>query len=93
MTIHLRFIRKVWISSTLSASVILPFTYPHILTLLTSNSLLSLMIALLASVIQLSLSLIHTFLMKLKWSIFAPRFTSSDWSTHVVVIGHVTNVM
>ena len=35
-----------------------PFTYPHILTLLTSNSLLysSVMIALLASVIQLSLT-------------------------------------
>ena len=41
------------------ASVTLPFTYPHILTLLTSNSLLSMMIASLASVIQLSLTYPH----------------------------------
>ena len=40
------------------------FTYPHILTLLTSNSLL--MIAWLASVIQLSLTYPHIFLMRLK---------------------------
>ena len=45
--------------STPSASVTLPFTYPHILTLLTSNSLLSVMIASLASVIQLSLTYPH----------------------------------
>ena len=49
----------MWISATPSASVTLPFTYPHILTLLTSNSLLSMMIALLASVIQLSLTYPH----------------------------------
>ena len=67
--IHLHFIRNMWISSTASASVTLPFTYRHILTLLTSNLLLSMMIASLVSVIQLSLSLIHTFLMKLKWII------------------------
>ena len=46
-------------SATPSASVTLPFTYPHILTLLTSNSLLSMMIASLASVIQLSLTYPH----------------------------------
>ena len=45
--------------STPSASVTLPFTYPHILTLLTSNSLLSMMIASLASVIQLSFTYPH----------------------------------
>ena len=49
----------MWISATPSASVTLPFTYPHILTLLTSNSLLSMMIASLASVIQLSLTYPH----------------------------------
>ena len=59
MIIHLSFIRNVWISATPSASVTLPFTYPHILTLLTSNSLLSMMIASLASVIQLSLTYPH----------------------------------
>ena len=58
MIIHLSFIRNVWISATPSASVTLPFTYPHILTLLTSNSLLS-MIASLALVIQLSLTYPH----------------------------------
>ena len=36
-----------------------PFTYPHILTLMTSNSLLSMMTASLASVIQLSLTYPH----------------------------------
>ena len=59
MIIHLSFIRNMCISATPSASVTLPFTYPHILTLLTSNSLLSLMIASLASVIQLSLTYAH----------------------------------
>ena len=59
MIIHLSFIRDVWISATPSASVTLPFTYPHILTLLTSNSLLSMMIALLVSVIRLSLTYPH----------------------------------
>ena len=59
MVIHLSFIRNVWISATPSASVTLPFTYPHILTLLTSNSLLSMMIASLAAVIQLSLTYPH----------------------------------
>ena len=48
-----------WISARPSASVTLPFTYPHILTLLTSNSLLSMMIASLALVIQLSLTYPH----------------------------------
>ena len=56
MVIHLSFIRNVWISATSSATVTLPFTYPHILKLLTSNSLLSKMIASLALVIQLSLT-------------------------------------
>ena len=56
MIIHLSFIRNVWISATPSASVTLPFTYPHLLTPLTSNSLLSMMIASLAAVIQLSLT-------------------------------------
>ena len=59
MIIHLTFIRNVWISARPSASVTLPFIYPHILTLLTSNSLLSMMIASLASVIQLSLTYPH----------------------------------
>ena len=59
MIIHLSFNRNVWISATPSDTVTLPFTYPHILTLLTSNSLLSMMIALLASVIQLSLTYPH----------------------------------
>ena len=49
----------MWISATPSASVTLPFTYPHILALLTSNSLLSMMIASLALVIQLSLTYPH----------------------------------
>ena len=56
MIIHLSFIRNVWIGATPSASVTLPFTYPHILTLLTSNSLLSMMIPSLASIIQLSVT-------------------------------------
>ena len=59
MVINLSFIMNVWISATSSASVTLPFTYPHILTLLTSNSLLSMMTASLASVIQLSLTYPH----------------------------------
>ena len=59
MIIHLSFIRNAWISATPSASITLPFTYPHILTLLTSNSLLSMMIASLASVIKLSLTYSH----------------------------------
>ena len=59
MIIHLSFIRNVWISATPSASVTLPFTYPHILALLTSNLLLSMMIASLPSVIQLSLTYPH----------------------------------
>ena len=59
MIIHLSFIRNVWISATPSATVTLPFTYPHILTLLTSNSFLSMMIASLASVIQLPLTYPH----------------------------------
>ena len=42
-----------------STTVTLPFTYSHILTLLTSNSLLNTMIASLASVIQLSLTYPH----------------------------------
>ena len=51
----------MWISVTPSASVTLPVTYPHILAPLTSNSLLSMMIASLASVIQLSLTYPHVF--------------------------------
>ena len=47
------------ISATPSATVTLPFTYLHSLTLLTSNSLLSMMIASLALVIQLSLTYPH----------------------------------
>ena len=49
--------KRVWTSATPIAAVTLSFTYPHILTLLTSNSLL--MIAWLASVIQLSLTYPH----------------------------------
>ena len=59
MIIHLSFIRNTWISATLSATVTLPFTYQHILTLLTNNSLLSMMIASLSLVIQLSLTYPH----------------------------------
>ena len=59
MIIHLSFIRNVWISATPSVTVTPPFTYPHILALLTSNSLLSMMIPSLASVIQLSLTYPH----------------------------------
>ena len=59
MIIYLSFIRNVRISATPSATVTLPFTYPHILTLLTSNSLSSMMITSLASVIQLSLTYPH----------------------------------
>ena len=59
MIIHSSFIRNMWISTTPSACVTLPFTYPHALALLTSNSLLSMIIVLLASVIQLSLTYPH----------------------------------
>ena len=59
MIINLSFIRNVGISATPSAAVTLPFTYPHIVKLMTSNSLLSMMIALLASIIQLSLTYPH----------------------------------
>ena len=59
MIIHLSFIRNVRISATPSATVTLPFTNPYILTLLTRNSLLSMMIASLTSVIQLSLTYSH----------------------------------
>ena len=59
MIIHLSFVRNVWISATPSASVTLPFKYPQILTQLTSNSLLSMVIASLASVIQLSITYPH----------------------------------
>ena len=59
MIIHSSFIRNMWIIATPSACVTLPYTYPHVLTLLTSNSLLSVMIASLASVIQLSLTYPH----------------------------------
>ena len=47
------------ILTTLIATVTFHFTYPHILTLLTSNSLLSMMIALPASLIQLSFTHPH----------------------------------
>ena len=59
MIIHSSFIRNVWISATLSASITLPLTYPHVLTLLKSNSLLSMMIASLAPIIELSLTYPH----------------------------------
>ena len=59
MIIHLSFIRNVWISATPSASITLPFIYLHLQTLLASNSLLSMMIASLDSVIQLSLTYPH----------------------------------
>ena len=59
MIIHLSFISFVWISVTPSDSVTLPFTYPLILTLLISNSLLNMMIASLVLVIQLSLTYPH----------------------------------
>ena len=41
MTVHSSFIRNVSISAKQSACVTLPFTYPQVLTLLASNSLLS----------------------------------------------------
>ena len=56
MIIHSSFIMNLWISAISSACVTLPFTYPHVLTLLTSNSLLRIMIASLALVIQPSLT-------------------------------------
>ena len=55
MIIHLSFMRNTWISDTLT----LPFTYQHILALLTNNSLLSMMIASLSLIIQLSLTYQH----------------------------------
>ena len=45
MTFHLSFIRNVSISAKQSACVTLPFTYPQVLTLLASNSFLSMRIA------------------------------------------------
>ena len=48
--------RNVWISATPNIYIIFPFTYPQVLTLQTSNSFLTMMIALIASVIQLSLT-------------------------------------
>ena len=59
MIVYLSFIRNLWISATLSASLALPFTHPYILTLLASNSLESMMIAWLGSVIQLCLTYPH----------------------------------
>ena len=56
MIIHSSLIRNVWIRATPSA---LPFTYLHVLTLLTSNPLLRMMITLLASVVRLSLTYPH----------------------------------
>ena len=56
MAIHSSFVRNVWISATPRVSSH-PFTYPHVWTL--SNSLLSMMKALLALVIQLSLCYPH----------------------------------
>ena len=46
-------------SATPGASVTPSFTYPHILTLLTSNSLISMMIASISSVFQLPLTYPH----------------------------------
>ena len=45
MNIHSSLIKKVWLSATPSPCVTLSFTYPHDLTLLASNSLLSMRIA------------------------------------------------
>ena len=45
MIVHSSFIRNVWISAKPSVCDTLPFTYPHVLTLLASNSLLSIRIA------------------------------------------------
>ena len=59
MNIHSSFIRNIWISTTPNTYATLPFTYPHVLTLLTSNSLLSMMIAWLASVLQMFLTYPH----------------------------------
>ena len=56
MVIHSGFVRNVWISATPRVSSH-PFTYPHVWTL--SNSLLSMMKALLALVIRLSLTYPH----------------------------------
>ena len=49
----------MWISATPSACVTLRLIHSHVLTLLTSSSLLSMMVASLASVIQLSLTYPH----------------------------------
>ena len=60
MIIHSSLIRNVWISATpIANSVTLPFTYPQVLTPLKSNSLLSMMVASLAFIIQLSLTYSH----------------------------------
>ena len=58
MVIHSSFVRNVWISATPRVSSH-PFTYQHLWTLLISNSLLSMMEASLALVIQLSLTYPH----------------------------------
>ena len=59
---------RTWQLSTLAFGT-LPFIDPHVLALLTSNSLLSMMIVSLTQVTQLFLSLMQMFLMKLKWII------------------------
>ena len=58
MVIHSSFVRNMWISALPRVSSH-PFTYPHVWTLLISNSLLSMMEALLALVIKLSLTYPH----------------------------------
>ena len=58
MVIHSSFVRNVWISATPRISSH-PFTYPHLWTLLISNSLLNMMKTSLALVIRLSLTYPH----------------------------------
>ena len=58
MVIHSSFVRNVWICTTPRVTSY-PFTYPHVWTLLTSNSLLSMMKGSLAWVILLSLTYPH----------------------------------
>ena len=58
MAIHSSFVRDVWISATPRVTSH-PFTYPHVWTLLASNSILSMMKASLTSIIRLSLTYPH----------------------------------
>ena len=58
MVIYSSFVRNMWISATPRVSSH-PFTYPHLWTLLISNSLLSMMKALLVLFIRLSFTYPH----------------------------------